>query len=1831
MKKLSKVLMLAMLVLVLGISFAGCGVNTYTVSFNSNGGSNITSQSVEENKYATQPPMPPTKEMAEFRGWYADSNLQLPWDFNNMQIKGNTTLYAKWEDLSTLNITLPNTTMQDDGYIVKGENQQTTVAYQQEFSFFIVIDTQQYNDKNLAVTANDINLEAYETITENHTKKYKYTIPSPTYHQTIKVTGVVKKLLKVQLNMATDGFIVLDEDGYDKNAVPYGSDYKFKVVLDEGYEKHNFIVDANSEILQPDSNDVYTIKSLTKTHIISVSGVVKRSYSVNFMQTKKHADDFLINGPTKVTHGENYLFTVTLADKFSKIALENLISIVINANNVIADFIKIDNTFNFTINASNINGDIFIALNSINWQENLYTVTLPTNTVGYTINSLSHSATTQGGNQFEVEHLDAFEAEFILHNGYQHCTDFSLRFNNSPISTLQAIKHGILTISGIDRDGEIYIENVTPNNFVIEVSEQETGYTLIPITSSPVTDNGEFTFKIQLDNSHKLIDDSDLCQIEYQTYTHDNIHTQQNEHFVSEYGAQNLTRYSQVGENKNTFTISNITGNIRIKVTNIIIKTYQITLPDNNEGYSVSTQMQPNQHGKYDINHGKDFEFNVTLEDEYSLSINEIAIQIDSQQILPKELNNNTATFLIKNITRSMVVAIINVLPNHFEVQFVVNFEKNGIHLQGQYQNTSGDEYINDYTYMVVVERGTGAPTPDSNNILLPAGYTLGQPEWLGNYENINDNKIIYANFVAKKHEVRYQLNGGENHPDNYNTVDKRLTFTLEDLTTPLILKDATRGKYTFGGWYKDVNKTIKLENNEISQLENITLYAHWLLEVGTEKAFDNLQDAVDYSSLNDTILIYNGNYNTGAVFNHSLNIISAPNNNEVVFDVNQLFGMGTLQYAFGYDKQESANFTFKNITINLPLTDYTYGIYLENANVMLDNVSINGGKFAIKLAQYYTNAVIKNCNFTNLIANGAYITLNTYQENSNLKISKNNFTASATNITAISLTSPNQAYNASITDNTFASGSAVSYNSTAILVNGKQQQLTVNNNQFISTNGWQNAIILASNFSKAEFLDERIIYDYLKDITENSFENYTQYNELVYSDIIITLTEEDALLAKVYVDIITSSIVYDILSNDIAHDVFYLNSSIILSVDYIVTNNKEVQEGKTLFLLNNLTVENATLIINGTVQCNGNINNHGEIIGNGEIILFENELMLDTKYEDNLGVNNSKLNLTRASGNQFNLWGEVIKTPYFDFGESTYYNLYLVAVDVYVGVQYAGQSASLQLNAECDYYTDNIVDSFGYVSVFVNVESQGEILNAINITSGKINIDITTNNLTIYSYTGNKVIKESTLSYNANINTLYYWLEKNNETSNFADYNVYGMVIDITGDDSNIVDNYFNGMHSNHFIAFKYYVGIEYAGWLVQESWNVEVAHEFTTLGGILNAKKNGLAFEIDGIYYNRVDNDGFLNYIVDVCVLDNYGAIPVYEKINLISFTATFELDNTDYEVVINTHRTDDSNNIIKEHNLEVYYHPYSTITTRPGTAIEAGINTNRLYASAGNLISGEVIKVKENAVIKSYSAFAENNQYNGSDWFLPIRIWAGLEHIGKGVSINSIQFIGDEGARYHAYNQVLNNGYIELIIELTSFDNERQCFNLSKIVIDYTLNQAHIEKEITTYNLTKYQDINETPIQSHNLHLDISTKYTFNYNEENESYKATGNQTLVTEAENTKVFDYYNQVKDNDAQASGYFIAFNTFVGAKYYFENVAVSIVYKNADDEVLANLSEERTLTVNALGFAGVLLDALVTTQDDELVAGYNTVQLQITIGENVVSEYIIDIADLVFL
>ena len=152
-------------------------VQTYTVAFDTNGGSAVDPVTVDAGSTVTKP-ADPMKSGHNFGGWYKDSTLQTPWNFANDTVTADTMLYAKW----TANPPAPSYDDPDPTYAVSApaaENGKIAVsprsAEKGDTVTITVKPDSGYQLDDLAVT--DKNGKELK-LTDKGNGKYTFTMPS---------------------------------------------------------------------------------------------------------------------------------------------------------------------------------------------------------------------------------------------------------------------------------------------------------------------------------------------------------------------------------------------------------------------------------------------------------------------------------------------------------------------------------------------------------------------------------------------------------------------------------------------------------------------------------------------------------------------------------------------------------------------------------------------------------------------------------------------------------------------------------------------------------------------------------------------------------------------------------------------------------------------------------------------------------------------------------------------------------------------------------------------------------------------------------------------------------------------------------------------------------------------------------------------------------------------------------------------------------------------------------------------------------------------------------------------------------------------------------------------------------------------------------------------------------------------------------------------------------------------------------------------------------------------------------------------------------------------
>lgn len=189
-------------------------VQTYTVTFETSGGSAVGPVTVDAGSTVTKP-ADPMKPGHNFGGWYKDSTLQTPWNFANDTVTADTTLYAKW----TANPPDPSYDDPDPTYAVsapaaengkiavspKNASAGSTVTITVKPDSGYVLETISVTDKN----GNDLKL------TNKGNGKYTFTMPASKVE--IKVTFM-------EDNSVLNFFYDVPNDAYYFEAVKWAAE-----------------------------------------------------------------------------------------------------------------------------------------------------------------------------------------------------------------------------------------------------------------------------------------------------------------------------------------------------------------------------------------------------------------------------------------------------------------------------------------------------------------------------------------------------------------------------------------------------------------------------------------------------------------------------------------------------------------------------------------------------------------------------------------------------------------------------------------------------------------------------------------------------------------------------------------------------------------------------------------------------------------------------------------------------------------------------------------------------------------------------------------------------------------------------------------------------------------------------------------------------------------------------------------------------------------------------------------------------------------------------------------------------------------------------------------------------------------------------------------------------------------------------------------------------------------------------------------------------------------------------------------------------------------------
>jgi uncharacterized repeat protein (TIGR02543 family) len=275
---------------------------TFTVTFNTNGGSDVPVQQIAQDGKVVKPETDPTREGYTFAGWFKDADCTIAFDFETEVITADTTIYAKWEEVKSEEPEPEPVAPKGEGLKIKFSN--GTQNYDEDYTGSAITPA-------IVVTNNG------EALTEgtDYTVKYSNNV-NVTNSARITVTGK-GQISGTYVLYFTINAVKLNSDRIKISQVPVIAGQKVSpVVIDRGTQ-----LKLNKDFEFADSKyDTYKFDSTSTETYVIINGI--GNYTGNYfvpvkLVDKRNAKKFkadITAKDTLVYNGKAHEFEVSVTD-----------------------------------------------------------------------------------------------------------------------------------------------------------------------------------------------------------------------------------------------------------------------------------------------------------------------------------------------------------------------------------------------------------------------------------------------------------------------------------------------------------------------------------------------------------------------------------------------------------------------------------------------------------------------------------------------------------------------------------------------------------------------------------------------------------------------------------------------------------------------------------------------------------------------------------------------------------------------------------------------------------------------------------------------------------------------------------------------------------------------------------------------------------------------------------------------------------------------------------------------------------------------------------------------------------------------------------------------------------------------------------------------------------------------------------------------------------------------------------------------------------------------------------------------------------------------------
>lgn len=624
-----------------------------------------------------------------------------------------------------------------------------------------------------------------------------FTISNITSNASVEVRGVERT--KYQINVVQNNnnayTVISDSINDGKVDVTYGSRFTFRVIPAEGYQAP--VVKFNDTVLTSSGNNEYVTPQITSdSNTITIDAGVKKPFNVTLLRPDGAVYTFGGYDNLTVAEGGEFKFTVEASDRY------DIANAKVTATN--GNITKDPDVTNGYI-LSNVTADTTIRVADV--VEKTFTVSGLTAADGYTVTGAGiengEAVVTYNSNYtFYVRPMAGYNAPEVKIEGAQ--------FDNDG--------NGGYTLLGVKGNVAVTIGTAESKQYAIKLYGAE-GCTFTDADGSPLQNSSaaygaSFEFKLALDERYS------------------------NSKPTVEINGEPIS-----ADSNGIYRIENITADIIVRVGNVSLNTYHVTLTAD-DGAAV------NAVSGLDIVHGGNFNFNISLNAGYV--IDKIDIKGNDTQ-----LSATGGSKIVENVTNDITI---HVSVKKIAISYEINAGQSQVNVVNdsiQYGDTVKFTVTPNEYYKVTHVYVNGIEYGSSNG-----EYTVA---------NVTSNMNISVQTEAVKLTVNIRGNG------YYD--DETVTFTYTgESTVKLSALKSNNALYMFDYWTVDEGALDFDKSND----KTVRATANWKVDA-------------DYVAQNITLTTQHMTYDGGKVVLRTYINVNGDLATNEKFANAQITGYGTL------------------------------------------------------------------------------------------------------------------------------------------------------------------------------------------------------------------------------------------------------------------------------------------------------------------------------------------------------------------------------------------------------------------------------------------------------------------------------------------------------------------------------------------------------------------------------------------------------------------------------------------------------------------------------------------------------------------------------------------------------------------------------------------------------------------------------------------------------------------------------------------------------------------------------------------------------------------------